>query len=161
MVILFIVCVILLFALFRKVNIVTEFSEGVRDGLKTVLNILPSLLLIFTAIGVLRSSGLLDLIIYIVRPLAQLIGIPEQTVPLAILRPFSGSGSFAIFEDLINQYGTGSRIAIVGAILCASTETTFYTLGVYLSSFSEKCWRVILCSLIADLAVVFTAGLIV
>ena len=81
MVILFIVCGILLFALFRKVNIVTEFSDGVKDGLKTVLNILPSLLLIFTAIGVLRSSGLLDLIIYIVRPLAQLIGIPEQTVP--------------------------------------------------------------------------------
>ena len=161
MVILFIVCGILLFSLFRKVNIVTEFSDGVKDGLKTVLNILPSLLLIFTAIGVLRSSGLLDLIIYIVRPLAQLIGIPEQTVPLAILRPFSGSGSIAIYEDLINQYGTGSRIAIVGAILCASTETTFYTLGVYLSSFSEKCWRVILCSLIADLAVVFTAGLIV
>ena len=161
MAVLLIVCSIFIFAAVKHVNIFSAFSEGVKDGCNTVYGILPSLILILTAISVFRASGLLDILIYAVKPFTELIGIPEQAVPLAVMRPFSGSGSLAMLEDIINRCGVDSRAATVGAVLCASTETTFYTLGVYLSPFSEKCGKILLCSIIADIAVVITTGLIV
>lgn len=148
-------------ALVRKIDILSAFSKGVKDGLNTVLGILPSVILIMTALSVFRSSGLLDILIYIASPLAEYFGIPEHTVPLAIMRPLSGSGSIAMLENLISQYGVDSREATVGAVLCASTETAFYTLSVYLSGFSGKFGKILLCSIIAYVSVIIVTGLIV
>lgn len=148
-------------AIVRQIDIFAAFSDGVKSGLKTVLGILPSVILTITAISVFRASGLLDLLVYTLRPVAEFIGIPSETVPLAVLRPFSGSGSLAMLEDLISNYGVDSRQATVGAVLCASTETTFYTLGVYLSGFSDKCGKILFCALLVDATVVITTGLLV
>ena len=161
MLVIILVCCIFVVAAIRRVDILSTFSEGVKEGMNTVIGIIPSVLLIFTSLSVFRSSGLLDALIQMISPIAELVGIPEETVPLAVMRPFSGSGAPAMLEDLIKQYGVDSRAATVGAVLCASTETTFYTLSVYLSNFSGKCYKILLCSLIADMAVIVCTGLIV
>ena len=117
--------------------------------------------MILTAVTAARASGALDLLSFAVSPFAEKIGVPPQVVPLAVLRPFSGSGALAFFENLISEFGADGRIGEFAAVLCASTETTFYTIGVYLNGRTDRCGKIVLCAVIGDLAVVAAACLIV
>lgn len=126
-----VILIILITAFVRKVDVLKEFSSGAVDGLKTSANLITTLTLFLTAIGMLRASGALDVLTAALSGAAEAVGIPEQVVPLMLLKPFSGSGSVALIEDVFSNYGADSFIGRVASVIAGSTETTFYTIAVY------------------------------
>ena len=102
----------------------------IRDS-GTAAQILPSLIALATAVGMLRVSGALDVLSYALSPLASLLRIPSEVVPLALLRPVSGSSAMVIFQDLLKNYHPDSYIGRVASVMMGSTETTFYTIAIY------------------------------
>lgn len=120
-----------LFAAARKVPVYESFVDGAKDGFRTAVSIIPSLVGMMVAISVFRSSGALDLIIGFIRPLLDRIGVPSEVLPLAILRPITGAGSLAFTTDLIRQFGPDSLIGRIASTIQGSTDTTLYVLTVY------------------------------
>lgn len=115
----------------RRIDIYNEFIEGAKDGLKVVTGILPTLIGLMVAVGVLRASGALELFVEYLRPLAELVSIPSELLPLLTVKLFSGSAATGILLDIFKNYGPDSYLGIAASILCASTETLFYTCSVY------------------------------
>ena len=107
------------------------FIEGAARGLQTALKLLPTLVGLIAAISMLRASGVLELFTGALQSLTELLGIDPEIVPLALLRPFSGSGSVSYVTELYTRYGADSGTARLAAILASSTETTFYAAAVY------------------------------
>lgn len=126
-----IICAVLVTAFLRKVDILKEFTLGAHDGLKTAVKLIAPLTLFLTSIGMLRASGALDVIIEVIGKPLSALGIPKEVLPLALLKPFSGSGSIAIIEEIFSRYGADSFIGRVASTIAGSTETTFYTIAVY------------------------------
>jgi spore maturation protein B len=150
---------ILVVGLINNVKVYDAFVEGAKDGVTTVLKILPPLVGLMTAVAVFRASGALDFIIFLVEPIANLLGIPVETMPLALLRPVSGSASLALVADIIKKYGADSYIGRVASTMMGSTETIFYTLTVYYGSVGIKNIRYTLAAaLIADGASVLASA---
>ena len=105
----FIILITVFYGFFEKNNNVFEnFIEGVKEGIKIIINIFPTLIALFIAIGIFRSSGILDFIINIFNPLIIFLKIPKEIIPLALLRPLSGSAAIAIATDIMNNYGVDS-----------------------------------------------------
>ena len=126
-----------------------------------VIKIFPTLLGIFLAVGVLRSSGLLEIITRAVSIFTNRVGFPSEAMPLAMLRPISGSASLAVATDIMTTYGVDSRIGLITSTIMGSTETTFYTIAVYTSSIGVKKTRFVLAAaLIADFVGIVTSALI-
>jgi spore maturation protein B len=137
--------------MYRDVKVYDAFIEGAKDGITTVIKIIPSLVGLMVAIGVFRASGALDLLIYAVAPLAKVFGIPKEALPLALLRPVSGSASLALVSDIIKNNGPDSFIGRLVSTMMGSTETIFYTLAVYFGSVGIKNIRyTLVAALIAD-----------
>lgn len=130
--------VILTLGMYKEVKVYDVFIEGAKEGVSTVVRIIPSLVGLLVAIGVFRASGALDLLIYAISPLTELLGIPSQAVPLALLRPISGSASLALVSDIIKTNGPDSFIGRLVSTMMGSTETIFYTLAVYFGSVGIK-----------------------
>ena len=148
----FVILIILLYGLLEKKNVFDIFLKGVNDGLKMVIKIFPTLIGLFLAIGALSSSGILDFIVDLVSPLLNLLHIPSEIMPLALLRPISGSGSIAVATDIMKRFGVDSFIGLVAATIMGSTETTLYTISVYSKSVDIKKTRFVLfASLMGDL----------
>ncbi len=148
-----IILTIILYGLVEKQKVFDLFIDGAKDGLKIVLKILPTLIGLFVAIGVLRSSGILDMIINIIMPILKIFGIPSEIMPLAMLRPISGSASIAVATDIMKNFGVDSNIGILASVIMGSTETTLYTIAVYTSAVRIKNTRFILyAALAADIA---------
>jgi len=142
----------------KKVNVYESFVDGAKDGFDIALRIIPYLVAILVAIGMFRASGAMDLLISIISPLLNIIGFPPENLPLAIMRPLSGSGSLGLFTDLVNQYGTDSLYTKIGATMFGSTETTFYVLAVYFGSVGiKKSRHALAAGLIADTVGVLSA----
>lgn len=142
---------IVLFGLCRKVNVFDAFVEGAKDGLGVILSITPSLVCLLTAVSMFKVSGMLDLLTWLLAPVARLLGAPKEVLPLALLRPVSGSGAMVIFQDILKTYGPDSFIGRVASVLEGSTETTFYTIAVYFGATSVKKTRhTLVSSLSAD-----------
>lgn len=140
-------------AAFRRVDIVSEFTAGAAEGLRSAADLIPTLLLIVTAVSMLYRSGALSAAAELLAPLLSSLGFPTPTVPLALIRPVSGSGALAVFENIITIEGADSSAGRAAAILMGSTETTFYTIAVYFSAVSLKPdRRVFASSLTADAA---------
>ena len=153
------VCGILFYGAYKKVDITTVFFAGVKDGVRTVYAILPSLILLLTAIGMLRASGALEQIAEWLAPLFSCLGIPPETAPLALLRPISGSGSLAALEDTLRTYGADSTVGRTAAVMMASTETTLYTVSVYFGAVGiQKSGCAVLCGLLGDLTAILVAA---
>lgn len=147
--------------LLKNVMVFDAFVEGASDGVATVVKILPTLVGLMTAIAVFRASGALDFIIRLFAPAAALLGIPAETMPLALLRPVSGSASLALLSDILKAYGPDSHIGRVASTMMGSTETVFYTLAVYYGSVGVKNIRYTLwAALIADGVGVLASALI-
>ncbi len=141
-----------LYALGRGVDVFSALTDGMRDGLKTLLRIFPSLLALLPAIAMVRASGLLDAVTGLLSPVLDVLGIPEQLAPLLLLRPLSGSGALAAATDLIGQYGADSLLGRTAAVMLGSTETTFYVLAVYFGAADiQKGRRILPAALLADL----------
>ena len=148
-----IVAAFLLFGLLRGVAVFDVFLEGAREGLATAARILPSLVGLMTAVGVFKASGALDLLSHGLKPVADLLGLPSQVMPLALLRPVSGSGGMAVFQDILQSHGPDSFVGRVASVMMGSTETTFYTIAVYYGAVGiRKTRHTLPAALGADLA---------
>ncbi len=126
-----VICAVLIAAFVKKVDIMKEFTAGAAEGLNTAKNLIPTLALFITAIGMFRASGALDVLTSVLSKPASFLGIPQEVLPLMLLKPFSGSGSFAVIEDIFKNYGADSFVGRVASVVAGSTETTFYTIAVY------------------------------
>jgi len=118
----------------KKVEIYDVFVEGAKDGLKTVLQILPTLIGLMVAVGILRASGALSFLEKAVSPLADAVGYPKETVPLTFMRLISSSASTGILLDLYKTFGPDSFIGRFVSVMMSSTETIAYTMSIYFIS---------------------------
>lgn len=142
---------IVVFGLIKKVNIYDAFLEGAKEGAVTTFQIMPAIIAILTAIGMLKASGALTALVQLFEPVCRLIGFPAELTPLAIIRPISGSGSLAVLEQVLGDYGPDSFIGRVASVMQGSTETTFYTIAVYFGAAQITRTRYALpCALSAD-----------
>lgn len=135
------IILILLFGFSKRVPLFEEFTAGAGEGLKSCVSVIPSLVALLTAVAMLRASGALDLLTNLITPLTDAIGLPSEVVPLALMRPVSGSGSLAVLEGIYSTYGPDSVPGLVASVLQSSTETTFYTIAVYYGSVRIKRTR--------------------
>ena len=157
-----VILIILFYGIKEKQKVFDCFLEGATEGVKIVVNLFPTLIGIFLAVGALRSSGILDFIIDIISPITNLLKIPSQILPLAMLRPISGSASMAIATDIMTmgvavdimkQYGVDTTLGMITSVIMGSTETTFYTIAIYTACVKVKKIRFVLAAaLLADLA---------
>ncbi|MEG1942452.1 MAG: spore maturation protein [Angelakisella sp.] len=122
---------VFLCGLVRGVDVFNVFLEGAAEGLRVAFSVAPALICLLTAVSMFRASGAIDVLIWAVSPLARLVGIPHELLPLALMRPLSGSGAVVIFTDIMKQYGADSFLGRVASVIEGSTETTFYTIAVY------------------------------
>ena len=147
----FIILLIVAYGLIEKKKVFDVFLDGAKEGLSIVVSIFPTLVGLFVAIGALRSSGIIDLIVNFLTPFLNVIKFPSEIMPLALLRPISGSSSIAIATDIMKNYGVDSSLGMIASTIMGSTETTLYTIAVYTSCVKIKKTRFALAaSLIAD-----------
>ena len=136
----------------ERISVFDVFLKGARDGIEITINIFPTLVGLFVAIGLLRSSGILDFITKLISPILIMFQFPGEIVPLALLRPISGSASMAVATDIMAQNGVDSFVGVVASVIMGATETTLYTIAVYSSSVRIKNTRkILIASLMADL----------
>ncbi len=153
--VIFIIFFIIISGLFKKVPVFDLFTLGAKEGILASLSIAPSLVALITAVNMLKVSGFLDIFTSFVSLFTSKIGVPAEIIPLALLRPISGSGSIAILDNLLSEHGPDSQIGQIASIIMGATETTFYTVAVYLSSAKIKNSKyTIFCALLADFVTV-------
>ena len=146
-----IILIIIISGFAAKVRIYDAFMDGAKEGLVTIFKIFPALVGLIVSVGMLRASGTLSLITDILRPLTEKIQMPSEVVPLALMRPLSGSGAIAILTDIFKNYSPDSFIGRCASVMMGSTETTFYTIAVYYGSVGiNKVRHTIKSALIAD-----------
>jgi spore maturation protein B len=115
----------------RKVKVYEAFVEGAGEGFHTAVRILPCLVAMLVAISIFRASGAMDACIAWMEPALSILGVPTDLVPLAVMRPLSGSGSLGLATEILNTYGPDSLVGRIASTVLASTDTTFYVLTVY------------------------------
>ena len=147
------ILIIVFYGLKEKVKVFDVFLDGSKEGIEIVFKLFPTLLGIFLAIGALRSSGFIDLVVNLITPFTNLLEMPSEIAPLAILRPISGSASMAVATDIMQNYGVDTLSGLITSTIMGSTETTFYTIAIYTSCAGIKKTRGILAAaLAADVA---------
>ena len=125
---------ILAYGISKNVPVYDTFIEGAKDGFKTVLNILPTIIGLMVAVGMIRASGLLDIINYGISPFTDRLGYPTEAVPLTIMRLISSAASTGLLLDLFEKYGPDSFLGRFVSIMMSSTETIVYTMSIYFMS---------------------------
>ncbi len=145
-------------ALRRQENAYDLLLAGSKDGLRLLFSIVPTLILLLTAVSMLRASGAVELLSSFLAPAMKLFGIPPETAMLVLIRPISGSAALAVGADLMVTYGVDSLIGRTAAIMLGSTETTFYTISVYFGAAGIKKTRYsVIAALFADFVGFFMA----
>ena len=156
-----VILIILLYGVAEKNKVYDTFLEGAKDGIEIVFKLFPTLVGIFLAVGALRKSGIIDLIIKLISPITNLLKIPNQILPLAMLRPISVSASMEVAVDIMQKYGVDTTIGLITSTIMGSTETTLYTIAVYTSCVGVKKTRFVLfAALIADFVGMITSVVI-
>lgn len=156
---------IVVFGCLQKVDIYEVFLEGAKEGLQTVIDILPTLIGLVMAVEVVRAGGLLNLMVEFLRPFSDAIGFPAELAPLSIVRLISSSAATGLLPDLFANYGPDSEIGRVASVMMSCTETVFYTMSLYFLSVGIKKTRWTLpCALMANFvgiaAAVWLVGLV-
>jgi spore maturation protein B len=145
----------------KGLKVYEDFTDGAKEGFDVALRIIPFLVAIFLAISVFRASGAMDILTWIISPITSKIGMPGEVVPMALMRPLSGSGALGIMSELIKTHGADSFIGRLASTMMGSTETTFYILAVYFGSINVKQTRHALpAALTADLAGMIAAVIV-
>ena len=153
---------LVLYGWVRRVRVYDSVVEGARQGFDVALRIIPFLVAILVAIGMFRAAGGIDALVTVLGPLTTLIGMPAEVLPVAVLRPLSGSGSLGVAAETIQTYGPDSLIGYLASTVYGSTETTFYTLAVYFGAVGIRNTRHTLpACLLADVAGILAATFIV
>lgn len=157
-----IIVFVMIYALIHGTDVFSGMTAGAKDGLKTVLGIVPALIALLPCVYMLRASGALDALCSLLRqPLSQ-IGIPPETVPLMLIRPLSGSGALAVGSDIMKQCGADSFVGRCASVMLGSTETTFYVIAVYFGAAGIKKTRhAIPAAIIADIVGFMSAAFFV
>ena len=156
------VAIFVLYGWVRRVRVYESLVEGAKEGFQVALRIIPFLVAILVVIGMFRASGGLELIVSAVAPLTGLLGMPAEALPMALLRPLSGSGALGVAADAMTEHGPDSLIGYMVSTYQGSTETTFYTLAVYFGAIGVKTTRhTVPACLIADVTGILAATFIV
>lgn len=144
---------IVMYGLMQNVNVYDEFIKGAKNGFLTVIKIMPTLIGLMVAVGILRASGFLEFLGKLLGQFTSYIGFPGELVPLAIVRMFSSSAATGLVLDIFKQYGTDSQIGLIASIMMSCTETIFYTMSVYFMAVKVKKTRYTLAgAIVATLA---------
>ena len=147
-----------LYGLIKRVRVFETFVEGAKDGFNVAVRIIPYLVAILFAVGMFRASGAMDFLVGALHPVLSRIGFPAEVLPMAIVRPLTGSGSAALVVDLIKRYGEDSIFVKMAATMFGSTETTFYVIAVYFGAVNIRNTRhAIAAGLTADLSAMMIA----
>jgi spore maturation protein B len=142
-----------LYALTRKVKVYPVFLEGAAEGFQTGVRVIPPLVAVMVALGLLRASGALDLLAGALAPVLGPLGVPAPVLPLALIRPLSGGGALGVVADVLKTEGPDSYAGRLASVMAGSTETTFYVLAVYFGAAGVRKYRHALpAALLADLA---------
>ena len=127
----FIILSVVVYGLLKGLNVYDSFIKGARSGFITVIRIMPTLIGLMAAVGILRASGFLDFLAEIIGRFSDHIGFPGELVPLSIVKMFSSSAATGLLLDIFKEFGTDSRIGLIASISMCCTETIFYTMSVY------------------------------
>ena len=136
-----VIILIVAYGVLEKVKVYDEFVKGAKKGFSTVIKIMPTLVGLMVAVGILRASGFLEFLSGQIGKVADYIGFPSQLVPLSIVRLFSASAATGLVLDIFKEYGTDSRIGLIASIMMCCTETVFYTMSVYFMAAKVKKTR--------------------
>ncbi|MDT8860075.1 spore maturation protein [Alkalihalobacillus sp. MEB130] len=153
---------VLMYGTYKQVPTYETFVEGAKEGFDMAISIIPYLVGMLVAISVFRASGAMDFIIELMKPALQAIGVPSEIVPLAMIRPISGTGALGMTSDLIATYGPDSFIGRLASTMQGSTDTTFYVLTVYFGAVGiKKMGDALKVGLLADIVGVIASILVV
>lgn len=154
----FVLLVIPAYGMLRGVKVYEAFTDGAKEGFTNAVRIIPFLIAMLVAIGILRASGALGYFAKLVAPLTGFIGMPSEVLPMALMRPLSGGGADGIMVELFKTYGPDSLIGRMASVISGSTDTTFYIIAVYFGAVGVKQIRYSLSAgLLADLAGILAA----
>ena len=157
----FIIVLILTLAIFKKVPVYEEFTEGAKDGFKVAVNIIPYLVAIIVGISMFRASGAMDSLAGMLAPMLNHFSVPADSLPIMITRSLSGSATLGLFTDIANKFGPDAYVTKLCAVIVGSSETTFYVLSVYFGSIGIKKFRyAIAVGLLADIIGIIGAVLV-
>ncbi|HHM02877.1 MAG TPA: spore maturation protein [Caldithrix abyssi] len=146
---------------YKKIPVYEVFVEGAKEGFEVGVKIIPYLVAMLMAIAMFRASGMLDILTWLASPVTNLIGMAPELLPMALMRPLSGSGSLGVMSELMKTFGPDSLIGFTASTMFGSTETTFYVLAVYFGSVGVRKTRYAApAGLLADAAGLITAVLI-
>ncbi len=152
---------IISYGLIKGVKLYETFTEGAKDGFTTAIRVIPFLTGMLVAIGIFRASGAMDYLTLILSPITDLVGMPSEVLPMALMRPLSGGGANGIMNSLFKKYGPDSLIGTMASIMSGSTDTTFYILAVYFGSINiRKTRHALPVGLTADVAGLLAATII-
>jgi spore maturation protein B len=146
---------IVVYGVAKKVKIYEAFVEGAKEGFNVGVRIIPYLVAMLVAIGIFRAGGAMEMLASILSPVTRLIGMPPEALPMAIIRPLSGSGALGTMSEIIKTHGPDSLIGRMVSVMMGSSETTFYVLAVYFGSVAiTKTRQAVPAGIIADIVAV-------
>lgn len=154
----FLILSIVVYGAFKKVKIYEAFVEGAKEGFNVAVRIIPFLVAMLVAIGIFRAGGAMEILTAVLSPLTSLIGMPAETIPMAVMRPLSGSGALGVMSETIATHGPDSLIGRMVSVMMGSGETTFYVLAVYFGSVSvTKTRHAVPAGIVADIVGILTS----
>lgn len=155
------IILLLLYASYKNLNTYNIFINGAKGAIDLVVSIFPYIVAIMISVALMRTSGLTDLLTKAVSPVFNFLGVPSEVCELVLLRPFTGSGSFALLNDIFAKYGADSYISRCACVIMGSSETVFYVATVYFSGTKvKKLLYAIPCALIASLVAAIVSCLL-
>ena len=157
-----ILLIIIIHGWVKKINIYDSFVDGAKEGIFMVKNMFPSLLGMILAVNIIKSSGVIDFVFVFLKPLFLILKIPFEILPIAIMRPLSGSFGLALLNNIYNIYGPDSFVSILSSVIQGSSDTTIYIITLYFGTIGIKKIRYAMwAGLLADLFMVIISLIIV
>lgn len=158
----FIVLIIVGYGIYKQVAVFDVFLEGIKEGLTMTIQIFPTIIAMIISVNIFLKSNILELVINFLNPLFNFLKFPKEILPLAVLRPISGSSSLIILDNILKNYGADSFIGRVASVIQGSTDTTIYILGLYYGSVGVKKIKYsLLVGLMADISCIIIALIVV
>lgn len=158
----FIVLIIVGYGIYKQVAVFDVFLDGVKEGLTMTIQIFPTIIAMIISVNIFLKSNILELVINFLNPLFNFLKFPKEILPLAVLRPISGSSSLIILDNILKTYGVDSFIGRVASVIQGSTDTTIYILGLYYGSIGVKKIKYsLLVGLMADISCIIIALIVV
>jgi len=153
-----IILFVVLFGVVKKVKIYEAFVEGAKEGFNVAIRIIPFLVAMLVAIGIFRAGGAMEILAAFLSPVTNLIGMPPEALPMALIRPLSGSGALGVMSEIIKTHGPDSLIGRMVSVMMGSSETTFYVLAVYFGSVSiTRTRQAVPAGIVAEIAAILAS----